>query len=281
MKVFISWSGETSRECAELLSNWIKCTLQATEPWISSQDIDKGTIWFNEISNELKETKVGIVCLTKKNKEKPWILFESGALAKGITANKVCTFLIDLKEADIKDPLAQFNHTLPNENGLRRLLATINKELGEKALDQEILNQVFDTYWNSFSEDFNKIIDSISTEVVEEPIRSENEILEEILHTTRKMDRRISSLEINQYENNSNIMQKSFFDDTENIEIQAHVRKLVKLGVSTKDIIDNLKNRQIPVRNILDLISKIKKTDAFQSEYRLKNGKHEEQGKIN
>lgn len=249
MKVFISWSGETSRECAELLSNWIKCTLQATEPWISSQDIDKGARWFNEISNELKETKIGIVCLTKTNKEKPWILFESGALAKGITANKVCTFLIDLKDTDIKDPLAQFNHTFPDKKSLKNLLATINRELGEKALDSEILNQVFDTYWDSFNEDLNKIIDSIPTEKVEEPIRSENEILEEILHTTRNMNKRINLLEISQHDNNLNFIQKSSFDNIQEIEIIDHIRTLVKSGLSRRNIMKALSNKQTNTYN--------------------------------
>lgn len=129
MKVFISWSGKFSKECAEILRDWIKCTLQASDPWISSKDIDKGSLWFNEISDQLKDTKVGIVCLTKDNKEKPWILFESGALAKGLSANRVCTFLINLKPSDLENPLAQFNHTVPDKEGMKSLLTTINKEL--------------------------------------------------------------------------------------------------------------------------------------------------------
>ena len=56
MKIFISWSGDYSKQCAEILRDWIKCTLQASEPWISSQDIDKGTLWFSEISGQLKDT---------------------------------------------------------------------------------------------------------------------------------------------------------------------------------------------------------------------------------
>jgi hypothetical protein len=122
MKVFISWSKSLSKECAEILSDWIKCTLQASEPWISSKDIDKGSLWFNEINDQLKDTKVGIVCLTKENKDNPWILFESGALAKGLSVNRVCTFLIDLSPADLANPLAQFNHTIPDQDGMKSLL---------------------------------------------------------------------------------------------------------------------------------------------------------------
>ncbi len=49
MNVFISWSGPRSRAVAELLRDWIKCVLQATRPWISTRDLDRGSMWFNDI----------------------------------------------------------------------------------------------------------------------------------------------------------------------------------------------------------------------------------------
>lgn len=158
MNVFISWSKNLSKECAEILRDWIKCTLQASEPWVSSKDIEKGSLWFNEINDQLKDTKVGIVCLTKENKSNPWMLFESGALAKGLSANRVCTFLIDLTPADLANPLAQFNHTLPDQEGMKSLLSTINKELGDNALEDRILDQVFETYWPQFERRFNDVV---------------------------------------------------------------------------------------------------------------------------
>src|ERR1043165_153842 len=106
MKIFISWSGNRSRAVAETLRDWIKCVLQATRPWISTRDIDRGSLWFSEINDQLKDTSVGIICLTQENKNRPWILFEAGALAKGLSSNRVCTLLIDLKSADLEDPLA-------------------------------------------------------------------------------------------------------------------------------------------------------------------------------
>lgn len=195
MNVFISWSKTLSKECAEILRDWIKCTLQASEPWISSKDIDKGSLWFNEINDQLKDTKVGIVCLTKENKSNPWILFESGALAKGLSANRVCTFLIDLTPADLANPLAQFNHTIPDEEGMKSLLSTINKELGDKALEDKILDQVFETYWPIFERKFKEVVKNTPASEELEPTRSSDDILTEILYTTRTMDKRIRFLE--------------------------------------------------------------------------------------
>jgi hypothetical protein len=137
MRVFISWSGERSRRVAELLDDWLQCVIQAADPWISSKDIDRGALWFSEISDQLANTTIGIICLTKENMLKPWILFESGALAKGISSSRVCTFLIDLKSTDIENPLAQFNHTKPNKGGVWELVRTINLSLKEKALKVE------------------------------------------------------------------------------------------------------------------------------------------------
>lgn len=178
-----------------MLRDWIKCALQASDPWISSKDLDKGSLWFSAISDQLKDTKVGIVCLTKENKEKPWILFESGALAKGISSNKVCTFLIGLTPADLKDPLAQFNHTLPDEESMKQLLSTINNELGEQGLEEKILDQVFSTYWPQFKKQFDEIIAKMPVNEEAAPTRSNDDILTEILYTTRTLDKRIRSLE--------------------------------------------------------------------------------------
>jgi hypothetical protein len=194
MKIFISWSGERSRQVADLLSNWIQCVLQAVDPWLSSKDIDRGSLWFSEITNQLSNTHNGIVCLTKSNLDKPWILFESGALAKGLNSSRVYTFLIDLTSNDVKDPLAQFNHTLPTKDGVYQLVRTINNSLEPNALKENILSNVFETYWPQFEKDFKEIIKNTKDEdvVIERP---KEDIMNEILQSVRGLDRRVRSME--------------------------------------------------------------------------------------
>jgi len=53
VKIFISWSGSLSRRVAEILRDWLPNVLQAVEPYVSSEDIDKGARWSVDISNEL------------------------------------------------------------------------------------------------------------------------------------------------------------------------------------------------------------------------------------
>lgn len=42
-----------------------------------------------KLSPNVTDTSIGIICLTKDNRTKPWILFEAGALAKGLSSSRV------------------------------------------------------------------------------------------------------------------------------------------------------------------------------------------------
>lgn len=194
MKVFLSWSGERSRLVATLLDEWLRCVLQAIRPWISTKDIDRGALWFNGIQEQLQDTTTGIICLTQENKDKPWILFEAGALAKGLSNSRVCTLLIDLKPNDIQDPLAQLNHTSPTKDGILALVKTLNNRLGSSCLDSRVLDTVFETYWPHFQDRFEQIIQATPLDR-ELPVRQEHDILNELLTLTRSLSSRIITLE--------------------------------------------------------------------------------------
>lgn len=189
----MSWSGARSKAAAELLYDWIKCVVQASRPWISTRGIGRGSVWFAEINNELKDTSVGIICLTHQNKNSPWILFEAGALAKGLTTNKVCTFLVDLSPADIQDPLAQFNHTMPTRDGMLSMVATLNSAL-DAPLDGPTMLSVFETFWPKFEANFAELLKKYPQEV-EIEVRSNDSMLEEILETTRGLTHKIRDIE--------------------------------------------------------------------------------------
>lgn len=194
MRVFISWSGDRSGRVAQFLKEWISCVLQNAKPWVSSKDIDRGSLWFSEISQQLGETSVGIICLTQENKDRPWILFEAGALAKGLQSSRVCTLLIDLEPNDIGDPLAQFNHTMLTKDSIWSLLRTINSALGEKGLDPQVLERVFDTYFPQFEGEIEKIMKE--TTAAKRTPRKQDDMLGEILEQTRSLNSRLRRVEI-------------------------------------------------------------------------------------
>jgi len=194
MKVFMSWSGARSHAVAEVLAWWVKCVLQAARPWISSEDLDRGSLWFSEINNSLSDTSVGIVCLTDENKDRPWLLFEAGALAKGLSNSRVCTFLIDLSPSDITDPLAQFNHTRKSQDDMKKLARTLNAALGANALDTNLLNDICDVYWPKFDEKFERALADFPP-AAPKAARPQGDVLGDILEAVRGMNQRIRQLE--------------------------------------------------------------------------------------
>lgn len=184
MNIFLSWSGSRSKKTAEVLGEYLQQMIQAVEPWISS-DISKGANWVKEIGSKLEEINFGILCLTRENLNENWILFEAGALSKKQGAH-VCTFLLDLKHADIKPPLSLFQHTVFDKEDIQKLLHTINNEarkLKESKMTDDSLNKVIERYWSDLDNELKKIVATSSG--VSKPIRSEREMLEEILEITR------------------------------------------------------------------------------------------------
>lgn len=99
LKVFISWSGEESHKVALVLREWLPSVIQSITPYVSSEDIDKGTRWASDIAGELDESSFGILCVTKDNLNAPWLNFEAGALGKSVDKSRVCPFLFRIKRS--------------------------------------------------------------------------------------------------------------------------------------------------------------------------------------
>jgi hypothetical protein len=186
MKIFISWSGDKSKDVAKYLKSWIEQIIQAAEPWISV-DIDKGKKWNVEIVNELSESRVGIICITRDNLNSPWILFEAGALSKA-SDSYVCTFLIDITPTDLTGPLSIFQATRFNKEDIFKLLTSINNNVklsGGKSLTTDNLKSLFKIFYPQLEEEINRILSS-SKEDTKEVIRTDRELLEEAVQLLRK-----------------------------------------------------------------------------------------------
>lgn len=189
-KVFISWSGELSRKLAEEVRIWLPGVLQFVKPYFTPNDIEKGTRWSTDIASELETSNAGIICLTKDNLNKPWILFEAGALSKNFGKANVCTILFNLDSADFSGPLTSFQATKFEKSDFKKLLTTINNTGGESKLDAAVLNDVFEMWWPKLELKVNEILNN---HVVNDDsaVRSEREILEEVLELTRLNSKRI------------------------------------------------------------------------------------------
>src|SRR5260221_7355933 len=145
MKIFISWSGEKSRIFAENLKPWLEQVLPGTDVWLSSEDIDKGTIWFTEILNELEKCHCGVICVTEENHLAPWIHFEAGGMIKGLGKSKVATILLDIDYGQLKQPLNQFNGLRPNRVGAYHLVKSFNKA-SDHPIKDYVLERTFEKF---------------------------------------------------------------------------------------------------------------------------------------
>ncbi len=183
-KVFLSWSGDLSRKLADALRNWLPSALQSVKPYFTPEDIEKGAKWGSEISKELESSHIGIVCLTRDNTERPWILFEAGALSKSIQKSHVCTLLFDLEPTDVKGPLTSFQGTKFVKDDFKKLVTTINAVAGELRLDTPVLDAVFDMWWPKLEQQVADILKGHNAGA-KTAKRTERDILEELLELAR------------------------------------------------------------------------------------------------
>lgn len=184
MKVFISWSGERSRKAAEILKGWLPAVIQAVKPYFTPEDIEKGARWKDEMSKELEQSSVGIICLTRANLQAPWLMFEAGALAKSIEKSRVIPLLFGVKPLDLQGPLLQFQAASFKQDDIKRVMKTINTALGKAALDSQVLDSVFEKWWPELEAQVRHVMGAGDPEQ-EGELRTDREILEEILEICR------------------------------------------------------------------------------------------------
>jgi len=172
MKVFISWSGNTSKRVAEALHRWLPYMIQSVEPFMSS-DISKGNTWSDDLARELENAEYGIVCVTPYNVSHPWMLFEAGALVHSIdksqdphdrprdSADNSCVtpLLFGVSPKALADgPLAKFQATdLGSRDDFYRLVTSINRTGADHRPSDDVLEKTFSLFWPELKEELDGI----------------------------------------------------------------------------------------------------------------------------
>lgn len=225
VKVFISWSGARSKRIAMIFRDWLPSVIQSLEPFVSSEDIEKGARWNTEIAQELKDSSFGIICVTKENLNSAWLNFEAGALSKTIDNNYVAPLLFDVKPSDLKDsPISQFQATSFSEEDMRRLVETLNVATGNN-LTSARLEKAFNLCYS----DLEKSISFLRAENIEDDESDsdnsshfETSILEELLEMTRNTQRLLGNTDSKLY-GNIDIVQKKVDDILTRLERQHEI----------------------------------------------------------
>lgn len=191
MKVFLSWSGDKSHKVAMILRDWFPSVIQSLQPYVSSEDIDKGARWSTDIAKELEDSSFGILCVTRGNLNAPWLTFEAGALSKTMDKAFVSPFLFDIKRSEVDGPILQFQSTIFEREDVLKLLKTLNKACGDEKLTDYMVVKAFEVWWPTLEaelkglrelavpEDEDGLVDK------EDGAQESADILEEILDLSR------------------------------------------------------------------------------------------------
>jgi len=195
-KVLISWSGDTSKEYAACLNKWLPATLQTVEPYFSPEDIEKGSIWFQDLHGTLKECSTAIFVITPESLDKPWLMFELGAVATKVGTSKAIPILFDVSIENIKPPLSLFNVAPFSREEILKVLNAINGSCDDQ-LPDETIRRTFQWSWEELEREIEAIRNRVPKQVP--PRRSDSEILRDMhemmnfivryLSTTARHDR--------------------------------------------------------------------------------------------
>lgn len=188
MKVFIGWSGDSSKALATIFRDWIPLVLSYVDPWMSEKDIDAGARWAEDIAKELESSNFGVIALTRENMLSPWVLFEAGALSKSMQDGRVIPLLLDLELRNITGPLEQFQAKKVDQAGLLHAITSINKK-APKPDNETLVERRFNALWPQFEQAAGKIR---KQDTAPKPQRSHDEILEELVGRVRALDLRTS-----------------------------------------------------------------------------------------
>jgi hypothetical protein len=100
MKVFISWSGDYSKQLAAAIHWWVPKVLSQVDVYFSDIDIEVGSRWYHSIVDNLEKSDAGLVILTPENITRQWIMFEAGAMARSVTQARVCPILFGITKSE-------------------------------------------------------------------------------------------------------------------------------------------------------------------------------------
>ena len=152
MAIFICWSGAESKRFAEDTRHFLEQVLPGIEFFLSS-DIEKGALWFGELTSSLQKTKAGVVCLTSQNLLSPWMHFEAGALFSRRKQQRVFVYTLGVEPDELKGPFGHFQSSSTTKDETMKMVRSIVKLYKGIPFSRE----EFDTRWPGFEERLAKV----------------------------------------------------------------------------------------------------------------------------
>ena len=174
MSVFICWSGPRSELIADAVKTLLHGAVAALKKYddvFISGSIAKGVTWFDSIVEELNRAHAGIACVTVENLHSPWMHFEAGALARGLSKlpmpatpavgasddaqrasvhrSRLFTVLHGVTAADVDGPLSAYQGTRTTRDEMSELVRALRLLCGEHVEANDVM--ISDDQWGNFA----------------------------------------------------------------------------------------------------------------------------------
>lgn len=150
--IFISWSLPASQKTAGKVYAFFQKLFPTFGFFISSENISSGQRWYDVISERLDGCNIGIVVVTEENYLRPWIHYESGALAKVVTKARVMPLLCGVSNRVVADtPLSAFQASELSKHGIRRIADSIREMTGYAQNESDFVEH-FESLWGRYGE---------------------------------------------------------------------------------------------------------------------------------
>lgn len=252
MKIFLSWSGEESKELANIFKEWLPNVLQYVEPYMSSNDIQFGDRWSENIKENLETAVFGLIFVTPSNINSPWINFEAGALSKTLKS-RVIPILFNSDITILNNgPLKQFQSAKDTEKeSVLRLLKSINASNQAGELEEGRLLKTFEMWFPTLEEEINclkKMGEEKSDNQIEISEPSQEDFIKAIYEKLESQDRKLSEMNDNKYEkiNSSDMLPlKNYNSILSNLRSAIEdIDNVLQISLNSKEEIGQLTGQQ-------------------------------------
>jgi hypothetical protein len=129
VRVFLSWSGETSRLLANALADGMRILSDRIDPWLS-EDLEPGGEWARMLIPQIRKARLAVLCLTVRNAGASWISFETGVYYTSRLRKGVIPYLLDFTDTELPFPLGLFQSLHADWRGTKALFVRVGQLAG-------------------------------------------------------------------------------------------------------------------------------------------------------
>ncbi|MBR4544472.1 MAG: toll/interleukin-1 receptor domain-containing protein [Oscillibacter sp.] len=197
MKVYIGWSGETSKEIASILKSWLPLMNPHIEVF-NTVDIPTGSAWEHIFFKNLLACDCAIFCFTQDNIHSPWLLYEAGVVSGA--EKPIIPLLFDVPLSRLSDPLRFFQPILFTKDHIWQMALTLNDLCGQDAFSYQELAIKFDQLYPTVE----KMVEQVRNSQKEQPEQGTEDLKWNLATINNKLDAILSGISMDSYPRQKN-----------------------------------------------------------------------------